>query len=195
MAFPKRVNWIYSLVKVVGVSIPVVASLVQIQAEYDAFKLRERLRKLEDPINELHPQMGDLLEAIYTRLRSSDSSSISLEDPDYERFVRPLALLESRGFIAGEHVIGGSFKHGLRVSDPSFVLYLCALFEDEEKMQLLFDAVDSCSRGKTLRAQEVMDATGLSNPVVYAMFKSFESKGFGLISKEMGLNQSYHGKA
>ncbi len=44
--------------------------------------------------------------------------------------------------------MGKSFATGLRVTDPPFVMYMCALAEDKQKMEALMKTVDDCPKGK-----------------------------------------------
>lgn len=188
-------EWFFAIVRIAGAFFPGTSSLVQLQAELDTKSFGERLKKLEDPISTLHEHVPDVSREIYTKVQGAETNSVSLDDSSCTQFSRPLAVLESAGFIRGSHAVGKRFAAGLRIEDPTYILYMCSLFEDESKMKKLFETVDSCHQGKTLRAQDVMRETSLSNPVVVAMFKVFEAKGYGICSKELGLNQSYMGTA
>lgn len=188
-------NWFFSIIRMAGSTSPLTSWLVQLQAELDAGRLEERLSKLEDPISILHQDVPELSRALYEKLKHAEVNNIALDDSAYSRFRRALAALESAGFIRGNHAIGNMFAACLTVSDPSYILYLCARFEDNAKMEKLTRIVDSCGRGQSLRAQDVMKETGLANPIVVAVFKVFEAKGYGMCSRETGLNQMYVGKA
>lgn len=186
-------KWLSSIVRVAGVSSPFTAWLVQINAEMNAAQVNARLTKLEDPISTLHEDVAAVSKEIYAQLREAESNSVDLDPVDYERFGRALAVLESNGHISGKHVLGGKYNAGLRVPDPAYILYLCAMYEDADKMDRLVELVDGCRRGQGLHAQEVMAETGLPNAVVAAVFKTYEAKGYGMCSREIGLNQSYIG--
>lgn len=188
-------NWILTIARMLGTATPWTSWLVQLHAELSAEQLDERIGRLEDPISLLHEDVPRLSEAIYAKLGSAESSTVSLDEADYKTFSRPLAVLEAKGLVRGQHAIGKPFAGGLTVSDHSFALYMCARFEAKAKMDKLVDIVDSCRRGMSLRAQDVMKETGLANPIVVAVFKAFESKGLGICSREIGLNQYYMGKA
>lgn len=186
-------KWLCAIIRIVGVSFPGMSSLVQLQAELDANSIDDRLKKLEDPISALHEDVPELSKLIYSRIQIAESNSISLDDSSYAKFRRALASLESAGHIRGAHALGKRFAAGLRVENATYMLYMCSLFEDESKMDKLIEIVESCHRGQSLRAQNVMQETGLANAVINAVFKIFEAKGYGIRSKEVGLNQAYMG--
>lgn len=188
-------KWLGSIARVAGVSTPYTAWLVQLAAERSAAEFDVRLKSLEDPISTLHVDVPAASEAIYARLRIAESNSIDLDKADYERFSRALAALDANGHIRGKHGVGALYAAGLRVTDPAFILYMCSLFGDTDKLDRLVEIVDGCTRGQSLRAQEVMNETGLPNAVVAAVFKTYEAKGYGMCSQENGLNQAYYGKA
>lgn len=188
-------KWLGSIARVAGVSSPFTAWLVQIAAERSVAELDARLKSLEDPISMLHEDVPAASEAIYARLRIAESNSIDLDKADYVRFSRALAVLDANGHISGKHGIGALYAAGLRVTDPAFILYMCSLYEDSDKLDRLVEIVNGCTRGQSLRAQEVMNETGLPNAVVAAVFKTYESKGYGMCSQGIGLNQAYYGKA
>jgi len=94
----------------------------------------------------------------------------------------------------GFKIQGKSYAAGIRVSDPSYIMYLCALAEDSQKMASLIQEVDECPNGKWLNGKIIQKSLGLPLPVVQAVFDIYETKGYGLCSKEVGASQ-YMGKA
>ena len=185
-------SWFFSIVRIAGASFPAGASLVQLQAEVDMKSFDTRLKNLEDPISTLHKDVPAVSREIYSKIQGAKTNSISLDDSNYEKFGRALAELKSQGFIRLDTALGKKHPLNLRVADHTYMLYMCSLVEDKSKMEKLFEIVNSC-KSNTLRAQNVMQETSLSYPVVYAMFKVFEAKGYGICSDEIGLNQSYRG--
>lgn len=186
-------KWLASIVRVAGVSSPFTAWLVQIDAEISSAEVNSRLKKLEDPISMLHEDIPAVSKVIYSRLQEAESDSIDLDPADYQRFGRALSVLDSSGHVSGRHAIGARYAAGLRVSDPSYILYLCAQFERAERMRKLVEMVESCRRGQSVRAQGVMAETRLPYAVVVAVFQMYEAKGYGMCSREIGLNRAYTG--
>lgn len=187
-------DWFVSIVRIAGASFPVASSLVQLQAEIDSKELLQRVSKLEDPISYLHELVPELSKGIYEAIKSTNSNKVEFDDIFYEKYSRPLAALESQGFIKGGHTLGKSFAAGLRLTDPSFIMYLCALAENKQKMESLINEVDDCPKGKWLNGKAIQESLGLPLPVIQAVFDIYEAKGYGLCSRTIGESQ-YMGKA
>ena len=187
--------WLGQLVRIVGVSTPYTAWVVQAQAECRADQTDRRLKALEDPIGSLHKDLLDISQRIYEAIRMTGESSIALDPADYGRFGRVLAILEAADHIKGAHTIGSRFTGGLRVISPDFMLYMCSHYEDDNSMAGLIELVDNCERGKSINVQEAMAEMRLPHAVVMAVFQLFEAKGLGFCSKETGSNQYYIGRA
>lgn len=178
-------DWLYSLIRIAGASFPGASSLVQLNAEIESNAVRSRLDNLEDPISSLHPDAQVVSAHIYDALKLSNSSLIDFEKDFYQRYGRPLAAIEAAGLIEGQHALGGRFACGIRVKDPSYILYMCALFESQEKMSSLLKLVDGCESGKWLDGDAIGKELELPVPVVGAVFNIFVSKGYGLKSGEI----------
>jgi len=187
-------DWFFSIIRVAGASFPVSSSLVQLQSEIDSKALLERVEKLEDPVSFLHDDVPALSKVIYHKLKSQESTKLLFSDEFYSKYSRPLAVLESHGFVKGCHAIGKRYAAGIRLCDPSFIMYLCAIAEDKNKMQELLKIVDSCEVGKWLDGKKIKADVELPLPVIKAVFDIYESKGYGLCSKTIGAVQ-YIGKA
>lgn len=187
-------DWLLSIVRVAGVAFPVASSLVQLQAEIDSKSLKERITKLEDPVSYLHEDVPELSRMIYQKLKQNDSAKLYFEDDFYEKYSRALAILESQGYIKGSHAIGKMYAGGLRIIDPSYIMYLCALEEDDMKMNSLIQSVENCKIGQWLDGKFIQKTTDLPLPVIKAVFDIYESKGYGLCSKTIGVCE-YLGKA
>jgi len=190
----RSIDWLMSIVRIAGASFAGASSLVQFQAEIDSKALLQRVSKLEDPISNLHELVPEVSKHIYDEIRSTDSNRVEFDESFYEKYSRPLVALESQGFIKGSHDLIKSFVAGLRVTDPSFIMYLCALAEDKYKMEALIKSVDDCPKGEWLNGKTIQESLGLPLPVVQAVFNIYEEKGYGLCSKEIGASQ-YMGKA
>ena len=187
-------DWLLSIVRIAGASFPVASSLVQLNSEIESKALLQRVEKLEDPISHLHEQIPELSKRIYQEVKKTNSTSIEFVDSFYKEFSRPLAALESQKFIKGGHAIGRPFALGFRVVDPSYIMYMCALTEESQKMEALINKVDSCEVGKWINGVEIHESLGIPLPVVQAVFEIYETKGYGLCSKTIG-ESKYMGKA
>ena len=187
-------DWLLSIVRVAGASFPVASSLVQLNSEIESKALFQRVSRLEDPISHLHEQVPELSKHIYEEVKKTNSTSVEFTDHFYKEFNRPLAALESHKFIKGSHAIGKQFAIGLIVVDPSYIMYMCALAEESQKMEALINTVDSCEVGKWINGVEIHESLEIPLPVVQAVFKIYETKGYGLCSKTIG-ESKYMGKA
>ncbi len=187
-------NWFISIIRVAGASFPVASSLVQLQSEIDSKALLDRVDKLEDPISYLHDDLPELSRHIYKRLKTNNSSKLDFDDEFYKKYSRALAVLESQGYVKGGHALGKNYAAGIRLIDPSYIMYLCALEEDSEKMESLVKIVDKCNIGEWLNGDDIQLSLSLPIPTIKAVFDIYESKGYGLCSKEIG-SCKYVGKA
>lgn len=170
------------------------SSLIQLQSEIDSKALLRRVDKLEDPVSFLHDDVPKLSKSIYQELRSEESINLSFSDEFYTQYIRALAALESQGFIEGLHTIGKKYAAGIHLNDPSYIMYLCAVAENKERMEKLIKIVDACEVGKWLDGTKIKSEVDLPLPVIKAVFDIYESKGFGFCSKEIGTTL-YMGKA
>lgn len=188
-------DWFMSIVRICGASFPVSSSLVQLQAEIDAKAFNERLIKLEDPISQLHLDVQTVSKLLYEALLSANSQHFHLEPSQYEEFGKPLALLESHGFLKGEHSISTRYYAGIRLLDPSYIMYVCKLFADNQAMEALVNRVESCPKREWIQGDVIARELNLPLPVVEACFDIFESMGYGLCAKELGPSAArYMGK-
>lgn len=179
-------DWFCSLIRVAGASFPGASSLVQLNSEIESGQIRSRLEKLEDPISSLHPDIQTVSRELYEKIKLTNSSSLDFEDEFYAKYSRPLATIEASGLITGQHAIGKRFACGIVVIDPSYILYLCALFESESSMSELFETVDKCEAGKWLDGETIAQRLTIPLPVVNAVFDIYVKKGFGLKSGQIG---------
>jgi hypothetical protein len=179
-------KWLMSLVRIVGASLPYGSALLQLQAEIDSAAIQKRLRMLEDPISQLHPDVREVSEKLYNQLSATGEATLQFDAGFYAKYGKPLAILEARGFIAGAHAIGMKYVGGLWLQDPGYFVYLCALYEDQSKMDRLIELLAACAPGQWLRGDEIAKDLQLPRPVVKAFFELYEQRGLGTCSKEIG---------
>ena len=189
-----KIDWFFKVVRIAGVNFPGAASFLQLQAEIDSLTMDARVKNLEDPISNLHEHVKPLSELIYQKIKSTDFIHLELESSEYENFSRVIALLASAGHIETEHAAGSSVPIGISLSDPTYIMYLCKLFEHAHKMEELIGLVDSCMIGEWLDGTSIAESIELPVCVVDAVFRIYEAKGLGLVSPEVG-ESSYLGQA
>lgn len=179
-------EWFLKVIRIAGVNFPVAASLVQFQAENDSEAMALRLQKLEDPISFLHEDLPEISKEIYQQLRANDSISLDFEEDFYIKYSRALAVLETQGFISKMSVVGSRIPLGIKIIDASYIMYMCNLAEDSQKMQEIVEIVDRCEVGLWLNGDELKTSVGLPRYVIRGVFEIYESKGFGILSKAIG---------
>ena len=103
-------------------------------------------------------------------------------------------MLESRGYIEGKGSINSKYNSRIVVSDPSFIMYLCALEENIEAKESLIETVDKCQVGSHFKGNDLKEKYKLPTPVISAVFEIFEFKGYGICSKGLG-GSTYIGRA
>ncbi len=187
-------EWFLKLIRIAGVNFPGSASLVQLQAEIDSDKIAKRLQKLEDPISYIHEDVPAASKEIYQRLSFNDSVNLDFDEEFYTKYSRPLAALAKKSFISKNSVIGSRIPRGINLIDPTYIMYMCALAEDQNKMQEIVKIVDSCEVGKWLDGEKIKYEIGLPKYVIRAVFEIYEAKGYGILSKTIGSCQ-YMGNA
>ncbi|MDP1682516.1 MAG: hypothetical protein Q8L39_12175 [Burkholderiales bacterium] len=179
-------KWLMSVARIVGASLPFVPSLMQLQTEIDSVAIQRRLLSLEDPISTLHPDIREVSEKLYRELAATGVTNLRFDSAFYTQYSRPLAILEAQGFIVGTHAIGARYVDGLWVQDPKYVVYLCALYEDQSKMDGLVQILESCTPGQRLRGEDIEAELQLPRPVIKALFQLYEARGLGDCSREIG---------
>lgn len=187
-------EWFLKVVRIAGASFPGASSLVQLQSELDSNQFKMRMDRLEDPISYLHEDLPDLARAIYKEMKANDSVNLNFPNEFYTQFSRPLAALDSVGLITKNSIIGSPIPMGINLVDPSFIMYMCNLAEDGEKMQELIDIVDRCEIGISLNGDDLKHSIGIPRYVIRAVFEIYAEKGYGFLSREIG-SCEYIGKA
>ncbi len=185
-------DWFLSIIRIAGASFPVSSSLVQLQAEIDAQALSNRLEQLEDPISNLHEDIPELSKILYLKLKSEDKTNLLFNDEFYLKYSRALSSLESSGLIKAHGVLGNRYIKGITIIDPSFIVYLASIAENQEKMEALYTLVDECNIGHWLDGHKL--DIDLPITVIRSVFDIFESKGYGVCSQTIGVCQ-YQGKS
>ena len=179
-------SWFFSIIRSIGASFPYSASLVQLHAEIDSAEMDRRIRRLEDPVSSLHPDIQKVSRAIYALVKDSGQENVSFSDQLIEEYSRPLSIIEKQGFIEGGHVIGKKWAGYTYICDPSYVLYMCKLSEPEEKMNSLFLLLEDSKPGDSFEGGVVQKTIDLPIPAIKAFFKVYESMGYGWCSKTIG---------
>ena len=187
-------DWLLSIIRIAGASFPVASSFIQLQSEIDSKALSDRVARLEDPISYLHNDIPEVSRNIYRKMKIVDSVSLDFDAEFYRKYSRALAVLESQGCIKQDRAIGKKYALGVRLVDPSYIMYMCALEEDSNKMESIIKIVDKCSVGKWLNGKNIQTSIDVPLPVIKAVFEIYESKGYGLCSQEIG-SCKYMGKA
>lgn len=189
-----KVDWLFSIVRIAGATFPATAALVQLQSEIDSKAMAARIRRLEDPISFLHQDVPETSKRIYAELKVQDCDNLEFDETFYRTLGRPLAALESQGYLKCRRALNRKFPCGIYLADPSYIMYLCALCESDACMADLIERVDGCPVGQWLDGDELKRETGLPLQVVSACFSIYESKGYGLCSKTLAVVR-YMGKA
>jgi hypothetical protein len=184
-------NWIASLARVIGAGIPFGGIVVQLSAEIESHRIQERLRKIEDPISSLHPDVHEVSELIYAQVSKTGDSKVKLSDEETERYSRVLAILEANHLIDGTHAIGERFVDGFWLQNPNYVLYMAALYEKADLMERLIAHIDSCASGTWIRGAELAAELKLPLRTVEAVLELYEQRGLGTLSKELGTVNYY----
>lgn len=180
-----QIDWFCKFIRVIGVNFPVSSSLVQIQAEIDSKLIEQRLAALEDPISVLHADIHIFSKALFDVVVVQNSVVLEFTDEFYKKYSRVIAVLEREGLIQTDRAAGNSFPLSIILSNPLFIMYIFALYEDPSKMEVLFDLVDNCTVGIWLDG-ETIDCD-VSIVAISAMFCMFSEKGYGLLSNEIGV--------
>jgi hypothetical protein len=187
-------GWFGKLVRIAGVNFPVAASLVQLQAEIDSDKMIKRIEKLEDPISYLHEDVPAVSKEIYQNLSLNDSINLKFDDEFYTKYSRPLAALEKKFYISMKRFLGSRIPREINLIDPSYIMYMCSLSEDPNKMNKIVQIVDTCKVGEWLDGENLKNEIGLPKCVIRAIFEIYEAQGYGILSKTIGICQ-YMGNA
>ncbi|HEY4304743.1 MAG TPA: hypothetical protein VGM82_09760 [Gemmatimonadaceae bacterium] len=180
-------NWLGSLARIVGTANPITALGVQALAELDGRSIQARLRRLEDPIGSLHPDVGELSDAIYAELSEADDSHVELSDEILDRYSRVLAVLDAAGLIQGTHSLHRRFVGGVWLTNPTFVLYIAGLYEDPDLMERTLAHLNAAPSGTWLRGPEIAKEFAMPLPVIRAFFQLFAQRGLGTLSAEIGV--------
>ena len=180
------IDWFCQIIRIAGVNFPGAASLVQLQTEIDSVEVKSRLQKLEDPISFIHEKVPEISKVIYGELKSNDSVNLQFPDDFYLKYSQALAGLEKKRFIKLKGVAGSRIPHGLKIVDPSYIMYMCFLAEDTKKIQKIMDMVEQCKYGESLNGDNLKIKFDLPVNVIRAVFEIYAEKGLGVVSKTIG---------
>lgn len=178
-------DWFFKLIRIAGVNFPVAASLVQLQAEIDSEEIAKLIETLRDPISYLHEDIQAVSIRIYEQLQIDDSKVLCFTEEFYSRYSRAIAALDSQGYLTKENAAGCKFPLSLQLTDPSYIMYMCNLVEQPNKMDEITSIVDRCEVGSLLDGKKLAQEIGLPTTVVRSIFSIYESKGYGCLSKEI----------
>lgn len=178
-----KVDWFLKLVRVSSAWNPIAAIFLQLQSEIDGVEISRRLNNLEDPISASCENSSKLTKAIYDQFKSENCN---LTQDMYIQYARTLALFESEGYLKRRMAMGSPFAQGIESFDPTFILYLARLFEEQSSMSELYSLVDNCSIGVTIDGIQLAQSLVVPVNVVRAVFSLYVDKGFGLLSNERG---------
>lgn len=168
-------DWFLKLVRIAGVNFPGSASMVQLQAEIDSGNIKTRLKTLENPISQLHEDIPEISKQIYAELKDKDSVNLDFEEGFYRRFSHALAVLNTQGLISKDN-------RTINLIDPSYIIYMCTLAEEDRKMQEIMDIVGGCEIDQSIDAKLLTDSLGLPKYVISAVFQIYEAKDYGYCS-------------
>lgn len=132
---------------------------------------------------------------LFDKMVELDSAYLQFDRQFYGENSRVLAILEKHGLIKGAHCLTELYHAGLILTDPAYILYMCHLFADAGLMNKLYEIVDSCRLGEGFLSKTIQKETGLSLPIIEAMFKIFEAKGYGTVHEYTGNITRYMGTA
>jgi hypothetical protein len=183
-------SWIDDLlaaIRIAGSAAPLVAPLLQLDAEVDRRGLAKRLEALEDPISRLHPDVAEVSKRLYEEVRRTEGDSAMLHPgPEFfDRYGKALAILESHGLVTGTHTLARRFHSGVRAAAP-YVLYMAARYEDERRLAAAQARIESAPRGSWLDGRELATELGVPWILLAALFDIYEAKGLGVRSKQIG---------
>lgn len=131
----------------------------------------------------MHEDVALVSKEIYQVLKEINAPLLKFEEDFYTRFSIPLAVLEKSGFIKHETILASRIPAGTTLKDPSSVIYMCPLAENKAKMVEAIDLVDGCEPGVWIDGKTLSASLDLPDFVLNSIFKIYEAKGYGLVSK------------
>lgn len=179
-------NWLSTLLKVAGSQIPYLSAVVQWQSEHEMQQLDKRVRKLEDPISTMHEDVLAVTAEIHKSISEDDDLNLTITDEFYLRYERCFSVLHKRGLIECSWALNRTAPVAIRVVSPQYLLYICAKYEPESKMNAIVEALENCRRGEALSGHELNGKTGLPVTFINAFFSIYEQMGYGFCSRSIG---------
>ncbi len=83
---------------------------------------------------------------MYAKLQESATSTVEFDADFYDTYRRSLAALEAGGLLKGNHTLNERYAAGVSLTEPTFIMYMCALTEDPR---------NSCCAQKTARHRAI----------------------------------------
>jgi hypothetical protein len=179
---------------VIGASLPIAPSFIQMDSEIKQKEIIDRIIRLEDPISTLHEDVHFVSGCIYDKIKSGNRLKMDFEGSFYKRYSKPLFSLEAARYIRIFSAPGKPFVRGFTVVDSYYIVsYLCVFFEDSDKFTALLEKMDNSTCGDVFTSDQTANELGLPEPVVDAVFEIYDKKGWGVYSQS-NVRGTYYGK-
>ncbi len=185
-------DWLTTIVKVLGTTNPLTAALVQLHSETESHEFKKTLNRLSDPISAMHPDITKLSEDLYKHLKEKDSLHLEITPDFSEKFSRPISTLHQNGLIEAQYSLRNAYAHQIILRDSTYIFYMCKLAENNKSMQKLVERVDKCKVHEHLYGAELGVELGLPLEVIRTVFDLYAKAGYGHSSEEIG-PPSYQG--
>lgn len=178
-------TWVLSLVKILGSLNPASSVLVQVLGEIEGKRTAEAIERLSDPISSLHKDVKALSKKIYSALKEQNNINFQLPEAFYIKYKSALSILESNGHIELDHAAGVQTPSALRLSDPTYILYVFALYGDQNSMAQLTIACENCKDGSALNSIALSEELNIPVIAVNAVFEIFSANNLGCMTDDV----------
>jgi hypothetical protein len=186
-------RWFYKVIKMSGNGYPASMLITKILKGTDNITDIEKFQRLEEYFNKSHTDILKVSKFFYKQLLLHDANIIYFSDDFYINYSSSINTLESYGFISASHKEHFDLPLTIILIDPTYIIYLCALFDDDNNMFGLVDLVERCHVGLCLRGNQLKVIFNLPLNVVNSVFEVFAFKGYGIYNRVID-NTSYLGK-
>ncbi|MBA6296645.1 hypothetical protein [Colwellia sp. MB02u-9] len=191
-----KLDWVLSLQRI-GVSfctgdgiLGVLQTLNEIKAGINSNSIENRLRQLEDPISCIHSDVPSVAAVLYIALEDRKSTDVTLTDRVFDKYRRPLTMLNAENYIEFDGAAGSSYPD-IIMGNPYFIIYSAALNNKNHEMNNLVAILDNSANGLWLEANDISQQVKLPVQVINAFFEVYSARGLGDISK-MDSTYKYH---
>ncbi len=178
-------TWVLSLIKILGSLNPVSSVLVQVLGEIEGKRTADAIEQLSDPISSLHKDVKALSKEIYSALKEQNNINFQMPESFYIKYKSALSILESNGRIELDQAAGVQTPSEIRLSDPSFILYVFALNEDQNSMAQLTTACENCKNGNALNSIALSEQLNIPVVAVNAIFEIFSANNLGSMTDDV----------